>query len=103
MLSETPDGGGVQNLPPVNGRSAMVRGPVYCYPVFRRTAFGGPFPIAIPLTITWRGHDFLENAREPAVWSRALELSKKAGSTSLSVITEALTKVVLDRLKTGGF
>jgi hypothetical protein len=64
------------------------------------TAQQSPSPVAIPLSITWEGHEFLEKARDPTIWVRGLTLAKKAGSVSFPILTKALTDVALDKLKT---
>jgi hypothetical protein len=56
-------------------------------------------PTALPLSITWKGHEFIASAKEPAVWKRGVELAKKAGSSALPVLIKALTEAALERMR----
>jgi hypothetical protein len=58
-------------------------------------------PTALPQSITWEGHEFIASAKEPAVWKRGLELSKKAGSAAFPVLMKALTEAALERMRIG--
>ncbi len=49
---------------------------------------------ALPVGITWQGHDFLELAREPSRWKRATE---KVASTG-SAMTIDILKIILASL-----
>ena len=45
----------------------------------------------IPKSLTWEGHDFLENARNDTVWKKTLQLVKdKGGSISFSIFQNLL-------------
>jgi hypothetical protein len=44
-------------------------------------------------SLTWAGHEFLANAREPEVWNAAKEI---AGHTSFTVFISTLTNLALD-------
>lgn len=39
-----------------------------------------PSPSAIPIGMTWEGHDFLEAAREPSRWTAALKKISESGA-----------------------
>src|SRR4051812_47450662 len=40
------------------------------------------------LRLTWRGHDFLDSIRDPAVWSQTKEGAKKLGGASFDMFIE---------------
>jgi hypothetical protein len=58
------------------------------------TAFGSTGPEAIPLTITWKGHEFLDVARNDKVWSK-LKAQLKDHSLTLpfSLLQELAIKI----------
>jgi hypothetical protein len=43
------------------------------------TSLGSEGPEAIPVSITWEGHEFLAAARNDTVWSQAKEKAKSVG------------------------
>jgi len=57
---------------------------------------------AIVMDLTPHGHEFLANIRSDTNWNKTKEIAQKAGSTSLSVITQIAAKV-LSELITGRF
>ena len=62
------------------------------------TTFGQSSPSAVIMRLTWKGHEFIEASRNPAMWDRAKALAAKAGNTSFTILTEALMKGALERL-----
>lgn len=58
----------------------------------------GSSPSAIPLNMTWTGHEFLANAREKSHWLQAKTLMKGAGEGSFQIWQSVLSKVVMDSL-----
>lgn len=38
------------------------------------------------LTLTWRGHEFLDDIREPEIWKKAKAGAKQAGAASLQFL-----------------
>jgi len=57
-----------------------------------------PSPKAIPLNLTWAGHEFLANAREQSHWLQAKQIMKGAGEGSFQIWQSVLTKVVMNSL-----
>jgi hypothetical protein len=52
-----------------------------------------------PLEVTWRGHDFVDNARNETVWGTAkATVAQKGGSVSFAVFQEVLKSVALKLL-----
>jgi len=52
--------------------------------------------------LTWKGQEFLENARNDQVWRKALALIKEKGmSASLEVLTTLLVKVMSQHFSSG--
>lgn len=63
----------------------------------------GGYASGIPLArftgITWKGHEFLANARNDIIWNRAMaHIAKHGGSVSLEVLTTVLTQIALQEL-----
>lgn len=53
-------------------------------------------PTAIPTRMTWSGYEFLDNARDEKIWSRA---KQSISSASFSVWTSVLTQYVMQTLE----
>ena len=51
-------------------------------------------PEALPVNLTWFGHEFLDTAREPDCWDKAKEIVRKAGGASIQIWMEVLTDLV---------
>ena len=51
-------------------------------------------PSAILLNLTWQGHEFLENSRNPNIWEQAKSVIGKAGEGSFAVWQSVLTDLV---------
>ena len=60
------------------------------------TSISSMTPTAIPIRITWSGYEFLDNARDERIWSRA---KQSISSASFSVWTSVLTKYVRQSLE----
>jgi hypothetical protein len=60
------------------------------------TSISSMTPTAIPIRITWSGYEFLDNARDERIWSRA---KQSISSASFSVWTSVLTKYVMQTLE----
>jgi hypothetical protein len=58
------------------------------------TSHGSPAPKAIPINLTWDGHDFIAAARSESVWSQAKGQALKVGGT----LSLAVMKQLLDHL-----
>ena len=58
-------------------------------------------PTAIPIRLTWSGHEFIENAQNEKVWSQAKEAVAKVGDVSFSVWGTVLSQIVLRNLGMG--
>ena len=55
-------------------------------------------PEAMPRALTWKGHEFLDLARDQNRWNQAKRLVSKVGSAPLSVWTKVLNELVLKEL-----
>jgi hypothetical protein len=60
------------------------------------TASNGP--AAVPMALTWKGHEFLDLARDQKRWNQAKATIGKVGSAPLSVWTKVLNDLVLKDL-----
>ena len=50
--------------------------------------------------LTWAGHEFLDNARDNALWKKTLKfIGSKVSSVSFAVLTECLKEQALQLLK----
>lgn len=52
----------------------------------------------IDLSLTWAGHEFLDNVRDPDVWRQTKAGAKKAGGFSLQIVAKIAEAVVMDRV-----
>lgn len=52
------------------------------------------------IRLTWAGHEFLDNARDNALWKKTLKfIGSKVSSVSFAVLTECLKEQALQLLK----
>ncbi|MND89747.1 hypothetical protein D3C80_818160 [compost metagenome] len=59
----------------------------------------------IPQTLSWAGHEFLDNIRDPEIWKQTKSGAAKAGGWSLKVIAsiaEGILKARVDQLFASG-
>jgi hypothetical protein len=52
-------------------------------------------PEAIPTSLTWKGHEFLDLARDQERWNRAKAIIAKVGSAPISVWMQVLTDLLM--------
>lgn len=56
--------------------------------------FGNPSPQALADSLTWEGYDFLERARNPTIWKRAMEKVAAAGAgVTIDIVKAVLLQV----------
>ena len=60
------------------------------------TSFSSTSPEAIPISMLWDGHDFLDAARSETIWNRA---KQKLGSNLTSVPFAVLKALLVDYVK----
>jgi len=65
------------------------------------TNYDDTSPMAIITRLTWQGHEFLEAARSPDIWSQAKQLMHKAGGGSFAVWQTVLVELVKRNLGLG--
>lgn len=63
------------------------------------TSLSSPSPCAMPLQMTWYGHDFLDAARSVSIWERAKDLTSQVGSVSFEVLQDVLVAVAKEQLQ----
>ena len=56
-----------------------------------RTHMQSEAPEAIPLGMTWEGHEFLDAARSETVWEKAKGAASSVGSVAFGVLKNVLT------------
>lgn len=64
------------------------------------TNFDSNGPEAIPSNLTWKGHEFLDLAREQDRWNRAKAIIAKVGSAPIAVWMKVLTDLVMKGVET---
>lgn len=53
------------------------------------TSMGDRLPMALPMSITWAGQDFLDAIRDPGLWDKAKStVLKPAGGVAFTVLLE---------------
>jgi hypothetical protein len=57
-------------------------------------------PEAIPTSLTWKGHEFLDLARDQERWNRARAIIAKVGSAPILVWTKVLNDLLLKSVET---
>ena len=60
---------------------------------------GSPGPMAIPVRMTWEGHEFLDNTRDSARWTRIKEAANAVGTTGLQAIGKIAADIAAAALK----
>lgn len=55
-------------------------------------------PSALPIRLTWEGHEFIENAQNDKIWGQAKEAVGKIGDVSFSVWASVLSQIVITSL-----
>lgn len=53
-----------------------------------KTSYSDPTRQAIPLEVTWAGHDFIDTMRSQEVWERTKQAMKEAGGGGLGLMLE---------------
>lgn len=63
------------------------------------SAMGSTSPSAILLSITWKGHDFLDAAKSSSIWDQAKEKAKSVGgSLTFDLLNDVLVATARDQL-----
>jgi hypothetical protein len=63
------------------------------------TGMSDPSPVAIPLTITWVGHDFLDTVRNDSVWTKVkIQLKDHAITVPFAVLQALALKILAAHL-----
>ena len=55
-------------------------------------------PVGQISSLTWAGHEFLDTARDPTIWSKAADAVVKLGGASLPIWTAILTALLKEKL-----
>jgi hypothetical protein len=64
------------------------------------THLGSKGPQATPRALTWKGHEFLDLARDQDRWNRAKAIIAKVGGAPISVWMKVLTDLMLEGVDT---
>lgn len=80
------------------GYHAYIMGQAGLLEVADASSMDDSSPAAIPISLTWNGHEFLANARQQENWLQAKRMMKGAGEASFQVWQAVLTKVVMNSL-----
>src|SRR5436190_10121522 len=57
---------------------------------------------AVPTSLTWKGHEFLEVARDQDRWNRAKAIIAKIGGAPISIWMKVLTDLTMQVMQTVG-
>lgn len=94
LAVETSNGPTIRKLPPFDDRSEEVIAEharlAFDAGLLEGTKFqplSGP-PQFANIGLTWRGHEFLEQTRDPEIWEKTKVAAGKVGSSSLPLLME---------------
>lgn len=62
-------------------------------------AVKGPIPLIRVEKITWEGHKFLDNVRDPQVWSKTKKVLKRIESTSITLVSNIASQVITNLIE----
>jgi Hypothetical protein (DUF2513) len=62
---------------------------------------GSPGPEAMPRSLTWKGHEFLDVARDQSRWNRAKSTIERIGGAPISVWVKVLNDLMLQSVDVG--
>ncbi len=60
---------------------------------------GDPFKQMIPIKLTYAGHQYLENIRDPEIWKKTTDGAKKIGNFSIETLGELAKGFVKQQIK----
>jgi len=84
------------------GYHVHLLGEAHLLEVTHSTVYGDRSPQAIPLNMTWDGHDFLDACRDENIWNRAKsEIGERVSSVSFGVLKQVLVKIGTDVVLNG--
>jgi hypothetical protein len=63
------------------------------------TNFESTGPEAVPMSLTWKGHEFLDLARDQELWNQAKAIIAKVGSAPIAVWKQVLTDLLMKRIE----
>jgi hypothetical protein len=64
------------------------------------THMGSKSRCALPISLNWSGHEFLDSARDEGVWSKAKKMAASVGGTvSIAIMKQLLDSVIKGELK----
>lgn len=58
-----------------------------------------PIPLIRVEKITWEGHKFLDNVRDPQVWSKTKKVLKRIESTSITLVSNIASQVITNLIE----
>lgn len=58
----------------------------------------GMGPMYIIQSITWTGHEFLDNVRELQVWKETKQITSNVGNVSLNILSQVASSVITKAL-----
>lgn len=67
--------------------------------VVDQTHMSSPCPQAALLSVTWAGHDFIDNTKSSAVWTATKEAAKKAGGVGFDLLIQIAKYEAKQQLK----
>lgn len=83
------------------GYHVLIMGEAELLTVDEMTAFGDSTPNAVPVRLTWAGHEFADAVRNDTVWNNTKARIGAAGSATLKVWVEVASKFMLQQIGLG--
>jgi hypothetical protein len=83
------------------GYHCLLLGEAGLLEVVESSSMDSSSPSAIPVRLTWDGHEFIENAQNENIWGQAKETISKVGNVSFSVWSSVLSQIVIRNLGLG--
>lgn len=80
------------------GYHCLLLGEAGLLEVVESSSMGEDSPNAIPVRLTWYGHEFIENAANEKIWSEAKQAINKVGDVSFSIWASVISNIVMHSL-----
>lgn len=56
-------------------------------------------PIALLISVTWQGHDFLDSVRDPEIWKQTKDIAERAGGYSIALLGDLAKGLIKTQIK----
>ncbi|MDP2318620.1 MAG: DUF2513 domain-containing protein [Acidobacteriota bacterium] len=83
------------------GYHVLIMGEAELLNVQEMTGYGDSTPNAVPVRLTWAGHEFADAVRNDTVWNNTKARVGAAGSATLKVWVEVASKLLMQQIGVG--